>query len=196
MKIRTTIILLVVLALLGGYLYWSGEAEEEPATDTAETTSSIPVVEVDASAVTAIEVRGAAGEPMRIEQEGGDWNITAPASSPADVLEVTRVITDLAGLTATRIITPTDSDLAPYGLNNPAHEIVLEGEAGTLATLHIGTTNPIGSATYLQRGDSPTIYLVSTFQVSAAQSWLTTPPVPQPTMPPMDAPVPFETPAP
>lgn len=189
MNIRTTIILLVVLVVLGGYVLWSGRNADETSETGADdaVTEEVTVLDIDPAAVRVVTVSDADGEQVRLEQNAGTWQITAPAREPADVFAVTRVITDLAELSATRVITPAEQDLSPYGLDQPEYEIILSGENGTLATLRLGTTNPEGTATYLQRDDITPIYLVSTFTLDSAQGWLLEPPVqptPVPTLPP------------
>jgi hypothetical protein len=97
-------------------------------------------------------------------------------------------------LDATRIITPTDQNLAPYGLDNPAYTVALLGAGGELARLRLGGSNLNNTATYVQRNMEPTIYLVNNFTLDTLRTWTTRPPVqptPMPTVaPPTAAPVP------
>lgn len=189
MSFRTTIILLVALVALGGFLFFSNRNQEEPDEDVAAV-ETISVLEVAAADVQAISITDSDGENVSVAQEDGVWRITAPEAEPADAAEVTRVISDIVSLTATRVITPTDDDRAPFGLAEPAYEVELVGEHGVLARLKVGSTNPSGNATYLQRADDASvIYLVDTFALQDVQGWLTAPPVP-----PTPTPVPAQSP--
>lgn len=180
MSIRTTIVLLVVLVALGAYVFWSGTDNDQPDPDGVldTVTDTVSVLDLDPDTIRAITVTEADGETVQLEQEEGEWIITTPALGAADSQSVERVVDDLADLTATRIITPTEDDLSPYGLDAPQHTITLTGEEGVLARLQLGDVNPGGNAVYVQRDDDPTIYLVSNFTFDSARRWLTTPPLP------------------
>jgi Domain of unknown function (DUF4340) len=183
MKFRTTLILLIVLAALGGYVLWSGRQKSDTSATTGATTT--PVLQLDPAGVRAVEVRGE-GKQVRVERDASGWQVNAPKPGPADALRVTEVISGLAKLNATQTITPTGQNLAPYGLDKPAYEVRLEG--GTPETLRLGAKNPDGSATYVQRASAPTIYLVKDPLIDTVERWVGDPPVqptPAPTAPPL-----------
>jgi len=183
MKFRTTLVLLVVLAALGGYVLWSGRQQSDTSATTGATTT--PVLQLDPAGVRAVEVRGE-GKQVRVERDASGWQVRAPKPGPADALRVTEVISGLAKLNATQTITPTGQNLAPYGLDKPAYEVRLEG--GTPETLRLGAKNPDGSATYVQRASAPTIYLVKDPLIDTVERWVGDPPAqptPAPTAPPL-----------
>ncbi len=194
MSIRTTIILLVVLLLLGGYVFWSGQNADETDETALEDTETTPLLpEVAPADVQAIAVTSANGEEVSLLRQDDAWSIIAPAAAPADTMQVTQVISELVQLNVTRVITPTEPDLAPYGLDDPAYEVELAGEEGVLAQLYLGATNPNQTATYVRRDDEEeVIYLVSSFTLNSLQEWVTTPPI-QPT--PLPTPTALPTPA-
>jgi hypothetical protein len=194
MSIRTTIILLVVLLLLGGYVLWSGQNTDETDETVMEDTASVPLLpDVTLADVQTIAVTSADGEQVSLTREDDTWNIIAPVAAPADITQVTQVISDLVNINVTRVITPTEQDLTPYGLDDPGYEVELAGEEGVLAQLYLGTTNPNQTATYVRRDDEEeVIYLVSSFTLNSLQDWVTTLPV-EPT--PMPEPTPVPTPA-
>lgn len=188
MNYRTTIVLLVIFAVLGGYVYWSGRNQSA---DTASesgtpTPTEVAVLRVNATDVSAVVVRDKAGKQVRAERNGNSWKLTAPQAEPADAAQVSALADGVAALSATRIITPTSQDLEPFGLAAPGYTVELLKGTTPLAELKLGAKNPDGSATYVQRGDSPTIYLSSDPILATATSWLTTPPIqptPLPTLP-------------
>ena len=183
MKFRTTFMLLVVLAALGGYVLWSGR-QKSGANDTAGA-AAIPVLQLDPAGIRAIDVRGE-GKQVRVERDASGWQVQAPKPGPADPFRVTDVISGLAKLNATQLITPTGQDLAPYGLDKPAYVVQLDGS--TPATLRLGAKNPDGSATYVQRPSAPTIYLVKDSLLDTVERWVSDPPAqptPAPTAPPL-----------
>lgn len=195
MSFRTTAILLVVLVVLGGALFFfEGNNEEETPDEEITSIETIPVLEqIDPAAVQEISVTDAADNVVRVAHEDDEWRITEPEAEPADVMTVTQAITDIVNLTATRVITPTDDDLAPFGLDEPLLMVSLAGTDGELANLSLGANNPDGNATYVQRDDDTSvIYLVDNFALDPVTGWLASPPV-EPT--PVPEPSPMPTPA-
>jgi len=183
MKFQTTLILLIVLAALGGYVLWSGRQQSGANATTGATT--VPVLQLDPAGIRAVEVR-AEGKQVRVERAASGWQVSLPKPGPADALRVTEVISGLAKLSATQTITPTGQDLAPYGLDKPAYEVRLEG--GAPETLRLGAKNPDGSATYVQRASAPAIYLVKDSLIDTLERWVADPPAqptPAPTAPPL-----------
>ena len=183
MKFRTTFILLIVLAALGGYVLWSGRQESDANTTTGAT--AIPVLQLDPAGIHAVEVLGE-GKQVRVERAVSGWQVKMPKPGPADAFRVTEVISGLAKLNATQTITPTGQDIAPYGLDKPAYEVRLEGS--TPEILRLGAKNPDGSGTYVQRASAPTIYLVKGSLIDPVERWVGDPPAqptPAPTAPPL-----------
>lgn len=202
MDMRITAVLLVVLAILGGYVLWSGSSTEEAGSPgapgsagTAET--EVPVAPFDPAAARSIRVVDAAGAIMSVERTDAGWQIAEPLPGPADTIRVTGVLTDLAELTATQVITPDDGDLLPYGLLAALYTITVTGDEGELVSLRLGTPNPGGTATYVQANEGDVVYLVSDFRLSDVRRWVLEPPVaPTPTIPPPPLPTLAPTPAP
>lgn len=200
MKVQTTVILLIILVALGGYVYWSGQNTESADTDAdtaiTDDTSTVPVLRFDTSDIHAVEVRNTnSGKYVRAEkQDDTTWTLTGTITDTADTVKITRAITDLSKLNATRIITPSDEDIPLFGLTPPLHTVVLQdADQKTVAQLHLGSKNPTGGSTYVQRDVEETIYLISDFVINTLEGWVSTPPV-QPT--PTPTATPFPTPLP
>src|SRR5689334_8790683 len=104
MKFRTTLVLLAVLAALGGYVWWSGRQQSGASATTGA--ADIPVLQIDPAGIRAVEVRGE-GKQVRVERAASGWQMDAPKPGPADAFRVTDVISGLAKLQATQLITPT-----------------------------------------------------------------------------------------
>ena len=185
MNQRTTVILVLVLAALAGYMIWSGRSA--PAIDTTATPAKIAVLQLAVADIRSIAVRSS-GAQVLVERDGGGWRVSAPQPGPADTFRVTDVISGLAKLSATQTITPSGQDLAPYGLDKPAYEVAIQAAGGAPATLRLGAKNPAGTATYVQRADAPTIYLIDDAVIDTVERWATDPPLqptPEPTAPPL-----------
>lgn len=180
MKFRTTLILLVIFAALGGYVYLTRE-KEPPSTTKTET---IPILELDPQTIYALEVRDDQNQRIRLEKEREKqaWHLVTPVIEAADLLQVTRVITDLSKLQATRAIPPSEAQaLDTYGLAPHRYEVQLFGANGeVIAQLQLGDQNPARTARYVRHEGKADIYLVSSYLLEPLTRWITRPPT-QPT---------------
>src|SRR3954466_12382306 len=107
MKFRTTLLLLGVFVVLGGYVLWSGRNQGTTAAATPTGQDSIPVLHLNPADVSALVVDFGAGRQVRVERSGADWKLVTPQAAAADTDGVNTAVDALSNLTATRAITPT-----------------------------------------------------------------------------------------
>jgi hypothetical protein len=183
MKLRNTLILIAILALLGGYVYFFElRKESEPSDDGGFVT----VLNLDATQIVGITVNkteDGATTMARVRREAGQgWQIVEPAQEAADDVRVDNLAGLLARLQATRKIEESASDLSLYGLKEPAFEIVVTLQDGGEQILAIGEMNPTKSGYYGQRKGDPAVYLLPISPASDLEDWLLAPPkLPTPT---------------
>jgi len=185
-RYRTTLVLigvLVVLAVAAFALNNRGAGPDGTATPTVSTVfvwqDTNPVVGIDVvSATQRVSIRKDVTTTV--------WSILEPVSDTADVFAVGNFADQVQNLTAQIELTET-SDLAQYGLAGTPMQATFTfgGEGGTTRTLLIGDTTPDGNAFYVKRGDSPNVFLVTSYTLEPLRSWLTTPPIAQPTPTPI-----------
>jgi hypothetical protein len=184
-RYRTTIIMVVALILLGGVaLFLNNNNASSPGTATP---APITYVWEDASPVSAIEVVSSTGKvQLNKDPVLGSWTSPEPEHNPADLFAVSGVADSLQKLQAMFALTGT-SDLAQYGLSaNPiVVTLTFSDTQKTTRSLNIGTTTPDGTGYYVNVPGSTTVYVVSNSTIEPLRSWLTTPPVQQPTPTPI-----------
>src|ERR1700748_776773 len=102
MNFRGLIVAVVVLAALGGGLYWS--QHHQPADQGAAVpTSTAPVVlKVNPSDVTELTIKQK--EPVTLAKTDNKWRITGPKPYPADQETVASMLSTLSGLNADRLV--------------------------------------------------------------------------------------------
>jgi len=156
MRYWPTLLLLLILAGLGGYLYFV----ELPAKQTEEKQaiaqqSLLPFPETDITGLTVSTPQGAV-EMKRRDQKG--WAITAPLQTDADMREVQSMIRALVTGKVLRTVEEKPSALAPFGLEQPITTITVT--AGTQQeTLSIGDNGPLSSTLYVHRHSSHSVLL-------------------------------------
>jgi hypothetical protein len=198
-RYRSTIVMVVLLVVLGGLaLFLSNQNASSPGTPTPT-----PVIYVwqQPDPVNAIDVVSTTGNvSVKKDPALGTWSITQPVSKPADLFSVGAVADSLQKLQATRALSVT-GDLTQYGLSsNPmAVTVTFSDTQGTKRTFNVGTSTPDGSGYYVNTAGSSTVYVVSNTTIEPLRTWLTTPPVEQPSPTPLPitvVPATTETPTP
>ncbi len=184
MKLRNTLILVVIFALLAGYVYFfemkraeEGEGEEPKTTQ---------VFDLVAEDIVELTVKGPEGTTRLSRVEGQAWQIEEPIQEEADDVRINSLVNRLAKLTAGRTLTET-SDLAAYGLAEPQLTAELKTKDNQVETLLAGDKNPQGSSYYVQKKGDDNIYLVYVSTIDDLKRLITEPPkkpTPTPTFTP------------
>jgi hypothetical protein len=116
MKLKGLLIAVIVLAALGGGVYWSEKAktaeEKAPAKDAPP-----KILTIAEDQFKTIRVQKTGGETTIVQKsDAGKWAIAEPKPLAADQDAVGSVVNTLASLTSDRLIEDKAADLAPYGL--------------------------------------------------------------------------------
>ena len=156
--LTTTIILVVVLAGLGGYIYFVDRGR--PAAGVEEKDK---VFELDAEKLEEITVT-TDGETTTLRKTDGTWKITSPVQVDADANEVSGLTTALTGLEVGRVVAESGANLADYGLAEPRIKVAFKAEGGASGELHLGEKTPTQSDMYAVKAGETRVILVPAFQ--------------------------------
>ena len=177
MKFRSTGILLIVFAVLLGYVYFF-ELHKKPAEAPVDTSTWILTLgNEDIQRLTITDQ----GNSIVLARSGDIWSIGDVGGQQADPTRVNSVLTSLVDLKATRVLTDTSDGLAAYGLEKPALSVTV-GLSGTQEILSFGDKNIQGSQYYMQRKGKATVYLIYSALIDDLKRMVSEPPVmPSPT---------------
>lgn len=162
---RSTLVLLVLFLLLGGYAYFI-ESERPPA---SEADANEPVFDVEADAVVELEISADNGDVTRLERGAGSrsWTMRAPVEAAADDNRATAIASALEALDVQRVVAAEPPDLGPYGLAEPVVDVAFRTDGDSaVRRLLIGDTTPAGANRYALTGDSPRVFLIEGFRES------------------------------
>jgi Domain of unknown function (DUF4340) len=159
MNFRGLIVAVVVLGALGGVLYWS--QHRKPAEEVAPVTTVTAILKVNAADVTQLTIKQKT--PVSVEKTDGKWQITQPASYPADGEAVAGVLSTLSGLNADRVVEDKASDRKQYGLDPPVVEIDITGKGHATQQLLLGDETPAGGNVYAALAGDPRIFTIASF---------------------------------
>jgi len=163
MKFRGLLAAVVVLAALGGALYWSNRKQKaeaaKPSTDTAAKILNIPEDQIQ-----EVRLKKAGGEPTVLHKgSDGKWEITAPKPSRADQDAAKSLVTAVASLNADKTVEDKATDLSAYGLNSPNLDVTILKKDGKTQDLLIGDDTPTSSGAYVKLANDGHVYTVSTY---------------------------------
>jgi hypothetical protein len=166
MKPRTLLVLLVLVAGLGSFI-WFYERELPSSEERAKLEKRVLQVEKDD--VTAVTLESDAGtvrmekvklpppaEPKKVEEDEIDttpeseWHLRQPLQARADGFAVDGLLDALTGLEQTRILDDVDSKQA--GLDKPRATVRLKTDEGE-TVLKIGAADPMGGSTIAAVGE-------------------------------------------
>jgi hypothetical protein len=150
-----TIVMAVLLAGLGGYVYWVELPTERTKTEAEATEKKLlPFTERE---ITGVRVHSESGDIVMVSKDGA-WQITAPLQTEADTRAVQSMLRSLVLVKITRVVEEQATALAPFGLDKPSMTLTLTANPQQ-ETISIGDSGPISSTLYAMRASDKKILL-------------------------------------
>jgi hypothetical protein len=158
--LTSTILLVVVLAGLGAYIYFVDS--ERPASGIEERQK---VFTVDADNIQEIRITSE-NETTLLRKTEGTWKMVEPAQTDADQTEASTLTSNIASLEVNRVIDENATDVAKYGLAPPRMKVAFTAANGTSGEVHFGDKTATQGDMYAVKAGEPRVFLVSAFQES------------------------------
>jgi hypothetical protein len=193
MSYRLTVIMLVVLAAIGGAVYFSEFRDKGSTSDASADRQKLEVLKFESQDSQKLEVSRSDGSASALKSDSGDWTLQ-PSGRAGDSLRLSSLLTRLSTLTASRRVADAATDLSQYGLGTPYLTAKVTQKDGTIYTLQAGAKAPTETGTYVKRLDDPAVFLISNQLVTDLERFITDPPIQQST--PTPAPIPTVVPTP
>jgi hypothetical protein len=152
MQFRNTIIVLVLLILVGGYIYFFQAGK--PAEETRK------LFNIKADNITKIVLKYP-GQEIEVVRSGGAWKLDKPIKTDADSTAITTLTHEIADADVKRTVDEHPTDLAPFGLDKPDVTVVVGTRDKTLPGVEVGKKSPIGYSVYIKTTDNPAVMLTS-----------------------------------
>jgi Domain of unknown function (DUF4340) len=153
---RSTLILVMVAALVGGFVYFR-EYRHPPAKPKAEVNKpAFGFAGADVRALILTRV----GASVTIERQGGQWEITAPVETRADQGAVGDLVDELVTAQISRTLTAGPDRLRAFGLEQPALTLEIRLENGKQHSVRLGNVDFSGQAVYAQLDGSNDVVLL------------------------------------
>lgn len=163
MRSKSLIILALIVAALGAFIYFS--ERHMPTTEERRQQADRVFPGLERDDVESLEIRNSHGT-FRLVKDAESWRLVEPIDFPADQTAVSSLLGSLERLEAERTLAADEVDPAAYGLDDPALSVTLGVADGGSLTLSVGDEAALGSNRAIRRGNEPTVML--------AAGWITT----------------------
>jgi uncharacterized protein DUF4340 len=183
MKFKHTILALVIVAVLGGILYFLNQQPEKPSRDEVPkvnlfsfTPDQVQEFTIDASGQAKAALRRAAAEPVKPEavaaakptskdgevqkDSASKWEITAPEGVWSDSAAIQSFLEEIAGMQGAPLAGEAAPNWSGYGLDKPDKSYQFKLKDGKTITLDIGKENPGAYAHYARRNNAAPVLLI------------------------------------
>jgi len=157
MKANPLVVALGLLAVLGGAVYYT--SENPPATDEEARPT---LVEVDQKEIARIVIGRPSGDSVSfVRNEDDKWDFGDGIDFPADEAAVGLMATNLAGMSAERMVEDEVSDWRPFGLEDQGNlAVTMTPKEGEAVTVLFGNETPTGSAVFARLAQDPRLFTV------------------------------------
>lgn len=157
--LTSTIVLVVVLAGLVGYIYFV-DADRPP----GGTEAKPKAFDIAADNIEEVQVRNAAGDTARLQRAGAGWQLIEPEKAEADTGVVSSMTASLASLEVQRVVDENPGDVKQYGLDPPRMDVAFRlKDRKELQHLHVGEKTPTGGDLYARKPDEKRVFLISSY---------------------------------
>jgi hypothetical protein len=161
-RLTSTLILVVVLAGLGGYIYFVDSKRPAASADgSPEAVGKVFTVEADKINELRISYQG---ETTLLRKDDAGWKLFEPTQVEADPPEAIGVTTALSNVDIVRVVDENPTDLAQFGLATPNITVEFKAEGGASGTLKLGNKNATQGEIYALKNDEKRVFQVSAFQ--------------------------------
>jgi hypothetical protein len=163
MKPQGLLIAVVLLAILGGAIWFSNKQEAAKATAKSPTTTEAKILTIPEDQIQNIKIQHANGDTIEMSKASGKWRLVQPKDLSADPDASSSLVTALTSVTADKTIEDKATDAAPYGLTHPALDVTIGRKDGKTNELLIGDDTPNNSGAYAKLPNDGHIYTVFSF---------------------------------
>jgi Domain of unknown function (DUF4340) len=162
MKLRGLIIAIVVLAALTGALYWSNR--QKPADAAASADAPPKILSLKEDDIAKIDLKKKGGDEVALAKDGsGKWQMTAPQALGVEQSAVSPMLSSLSSLTSGRLVEEKATDLAQYGLSDPALTATITEKNNKTHELLLGDNTPAGNAIYAKLDGDPRVFTIASY---------------------------------
>src|SRR5271157_203325 len=152
MRLRNTIIVLILFAIVGGYAFIAGHYSSPEA--------QRKLLAVKQDDISKIELHYSDRDIVLERDKAKPWRLVKPIGTEADQTQANNLTRAIADAVLVRTVDEKPADLAPFGLKPPTTTVtVTTFDKKTPPSIEVGKSTPIGFNTYVRLSNSPAVLL-------------------------------------
>jgi hypothetical protein len=151
MNFKTTVVLIVLLAVAVGTLWFTREKEGDA--DRIAEDKKQKLFDIAANDVHKVVVTPADGKRMSLEKSDGKWRLTEPVTAAAESFEVDNLVRALTELESRGEVDSENANAEATGLDTPRFVVDISTADGKTHTLNVGDKPAVGDIVYVARKD-------------------------------------------
>ena len=152
LNFKTTVVLIVLLAVAVGALYFTREKKSEDGGGRVVEENRQKLFDIKAEDVNRVVVTAADGRKMALERAGaGKWRMTEPVQAAAEAFEVDNLVRGLVELESRGTVDSENANAEATGLDKPRFVVDLAMADGKTHTLNVGDKPAVGDIVYVAR---------------------------------------------
>jgi len=159
MRFKSTAIMFVVFAVLGGYVYFKefrGQEERQKQEETKKRLFSI-----EEKDITEISIVYPDRTLSAVKKGEKQWQITSPAGIEADSDEWEQLAANVAKIDREDTVAENASDVTAFGLNQPGVKLTAKTKDGKSLEVQFGAENPKKTHNYAKLSSGSDVFLVA-----------------------------------
>ncbi len=165
MKPLRLLIAVVILAALGGAIWYSQKNPPKP--EAVTETKTVKVLNLKEDQIQKVRVVHANGETLALQRgDGGKWQMTEPAPYRVDESNANSLVSTLASLDADQVVAENNSDWQSYGLETGKFAVTVTTKDGKEYRLTVGDEAPASSVIYARLAGDNRLFALSSYHKS------------------------------
>src|SRR6266480_406171 len=157
MNFKTTVLLIILLAMLAGALYFvKREKASEP-----ETPKEKKLVDIDMKDVLGVTVVSSDGKRLSLAPDGMNWKLTEPIKAAAETFVAEGLVRELTDMKSRGVVDASGQDAKAMGLDSPRFTVEIRGKDNKTAKLKVGERSAVGGNVYVLVNDDSKPRLVA-----------------------------------
>ena len=160
MRFKGTLVLLIVVLGLGGFIYFyeiKGGVQREKAKE-----SESLIWKIEDRNIQQIDLSSPGQHVAAVRKNEKEWVLTAPQALDADSEELDRLARSASTLRRETIVEQSAADLTKFGLNPAQSSVKFKTKDSKGFAINFGNTNPTGTFAYASFPGQKVVFLVST----------------------------------
>ncbi len=157
MRLKNSIILVVIFILLGAYVYFVEIKKHEKDEQVKQESKKVFALVKDS--ITTLYFKNVNGE-FSLEKVNNEWKITRPLETEADNSTINSMLTSLSNAEKDKVFTVDLTELSNFGLGESADVVKIITSVGEVDSILLGDDTPVGSYVFSNKSDS-TVFTVN-----------------------------------